>query len=373
MLTVIFWIAAVFAAADGLAGGLSLQAAAKTALHAPKGLLANGVKDQVVISWEPVKNADGYEVFEKAAGESTFHRQKVTKKCKAVLKNKKRGTVYRYKVRAWRAGKKHTVYGKFCKAVKTTVPENSVTTIKNLLTTATAPVGQTMYIWGGGWNKADTGTGRDGRRIGLSPVWRSFASGRTSRYNYRNYRYKLGYGLDCSGFVGWVLYNVTKTANGKAGDGYVVKASKMAKSCADRGWGTYKKASAVHNRKAGDIMSSGTHVYIVVGACSDGSVVLVHSSPPGVRLCGTPSSNGKKRSQAVKLAEKYMKKNYPSWYRKYPDCTKDSSYLKEYAQFRWTLEKGKSGKNKSGRKKLMSDPDGYRKKSAKEILKDLYE
>ena len=57
-------------------------------------------------------------------------------------------------------------------------------------------------------------------------------------------------------------------------------------------------------------MSSPTHIYIVVGSCADGSVVLVHSSPAGVRLSGTPDKKGRTNSEAVKLAKKYMKKYY---------------------------------------------------------------
>ena len=61
---------------------------AKERLGKPLGVLANGVEDRVVISWEPVKKADGYEVFEKAEGEKAFSKVKVTKKRKLVLKKK---------------------------------------------------------------------------------------------------------------------------------------------------------------------------------------------------------------------------------------------------------------------------------------------
>lgn len=108
-------------------------------------------------------------------------------------------------------------------------------------------------------------------------------------------------------------------------------------------------------------LSSG-HVYIVVGECSDGSVVLMHSSPPGVQLCGTPSASGKKNSQAVKLATRYMKKYFRTYYNRYPDCYRDSSYLTKYSQMRWDI----SGAS------VMSDPDGYSLMSADEILKDLF-
>lgn len=333
---------------------------AKTTLKKPLGVMANGVESKVVISWEPVKKADGYEVFEKIEGEKKFSKVKSTTGCKVVLKKKERGIVCQYKIRAYRKQKKIN-YSAFSTVVQTTVAKDSVSTIKNFLTTAISPVGSTMYIWGGGWNKADTGAGKDGLRIGLNPNWRSFCSRQKASYNYRNHRYQFGAGLDCSGFVGWSIYNIQKTKNGRPGEGYVMKASKMASSFAGRGWGTYKKAASVNDWKAGDIMSSSGHVYIVIGSCRDGSVVLVHSSPTGVRLSGTPDRNGKTKSEAVKLAGKYMKK-YPSWYRRYPSCGKGMSYRTDYNQFRW----------KTGTGKMMSDPDSYHNKTANEILKDLY-
>ena len=335
---------------------------AKERLGKPLGVLANGVEDRVVISWEPVKKADGYEVFEKAEGEKAFTKVKVTKKRKIVLKKKARGRRYQYKVRAYRT-KKKVIYGKFGKKVETMTAKDSTSTIKNFLTTAITPVGSTMYIWGGGWNKEDTGAGKDGVLIGLNPNWRNFCGKQKASYNYRRHRYQFGAGLDCSGFVGWSIYNIMKTKDGKPGHGYVMKASKMASSFAKYGWGTYKSATGIKDFKAGDVMSSSTHVYIVVGSCQDGSVVLVHSSPAGVRLSGTPNRQGKAGSEAVRLAKAYMKKYYPSWYRRYPSCGRGMSYLTDYAQFRWTTGKGS----------VLDDPDLYQNKTAKEILQDLYD
>lgn len=336
---------------------------AKAGLNKPLGILANGVGNQVILSWEPVQGAEGYEIFEKTKGENIFLKVKATRQCKFVFKNKKRGSVYQYKVRAYKEkGKEKRIYGSFGATVETTVAKDSTSTIKNFLTTALAPVGSTMYIWGGGWNKADTGAGTDGLRIGLNPSWRKFCIKQKANYNYRKYRFAFGKGLDCSGFVGWSIYNITKIKNGKSGEGYVMKASKTASVYAKYGWGTYKKAKAVKDWKSGDIMSSPTHVYIVVGGCADGSVVLVHSSPAGVRLSGTPDKKGRTNSEAVRLAKKYMKKYYPSWYKRYPSCEKGRSYLTDYAQFRW----------KVGMRKMISDPDGYQKKDARQVLKDLY-
>ena len=134
---------------------------AKTSLRKPLGVLANGVDGQVVLSWESVQGADGYEVFEKTEEENVFLKLRATKQCKLVFKNKKRGSVYQYKVRAYKIYKKNgeekRIYSSFGAVARTTVAKNSTSTIKNFLTTALAPVGSTMYIWGGGWNKADTG------------------------------------------------------------------------------------------------------------------------------------------------------------------------------------------------------------------------
>ena len=109
-------------------------------------------------------------------------------------------------------------------------------------------------------------------------------------------------------------------------------------------------------------MSSPNHVYIVVGQCSDRSVVLVHSSPQGVRLCGTCTLGGDMASQAISLANDYMRRYFPAWYSRYPESDKGMPYLTEYARMRWYL----TGSH------MMEDPDRYAEKSAEEILKDLF-
>lgn len=236
-------------------------------------------------------------------------------------------------------------------------------TLKNLLTNALRPVGRTMYIWGGGWYN---GTGNSGSietmTIGVSPRWEQFFDTTSKNYDYRNYRYLSHLGLDCSGYVGWVLYNTFNSVDGH-GD-YVMQAQDMARTYAGWGWGSYTPAGQVTSFRAGDIMSLGAgHVYIVIGQCSDGSVVLVHSSPKGVMITGTATRSGKKKSKAVKLATKYMKKYYPEWYSKYPDSSRGSSYLTSYSRMRWYLE---------GDKRVMSDPDMLSNMSAAKVLKILF-
>ena len=233
------------------------------------------------------------------------------------------------------------------------------TTIKELLQTGLQPVGSTMYVWGGGWSR--NGASKEARRLGVSTSWKKFYKKQKKGYNYHKYLYQSSKGLDCSGYIGWCIYNVLEETDGKKG--YVLYAQNMARNYASRGWGTFTNRSKVKNYKAGDIMSTPAgHVYMVIGSCKDGSVVFLHSSPPGVTLCGTTTPSGKTNSQAVKLARKYMKKYYPAWYKKFGDCSRGISYLTDYHQMRWDI----SGKS------VMTDPDHYRKKSAEQILKDLF-
>ena len=294
---------------------------------------------------------------------------KTTRGSSYTIKNLKRGKTYYYRLRGYKKKGKKTYYTSYGKVVTVKIAKAKTmakpkSTIKKFLQIAMQPVGSTMYIWGGGWNKADTGAGKEARTIGVSPRWKTFFKKQKKNYDYRKTRYQISNGLDCSGYVGWCVYNAMNTSSGK--EGYVMKAEQMAKNFAGRGWGTYVSRSRVKNYKAGDIMSSSCsdcgHVWIVVGECRDGSVVLVHSSPPGVQLAGTPTPSGKKNSQAVKLATRYMKKYYPQWYKKYPNCSKGISYLKHYAQMRWDV----SGTS------VLTDPDGYRNMTADQILKNLF-
>lgn len=345
---------------------ISFRSDAKTVFSKvkPNGVMATAVGEKIAISWEPVKGAEGYQIYE-ALEDGTYTIVKQTKSCQSVLTDKEPGTEYFYYVRAY--GNKSNgkrVYGKASKKVSTTVAEEGTSTIKNFLKTAIAPIGSTMYVWGGGWNKADTGAGSSAKRIGLSPKWRTFAKKKTAAYNYRNYRYQIHDGLDCSGYVGWCVYNVLHTKKNQTG--YVYSASYQAKKFSELGFGSYQ-AGDITDYQAGDIMSSTCkccgHVWIVVGACKDGSVVLVHSSPSGVQLCGTTTPSGKKNSKAYRLARKYMKKYYNTWYKKYPDVSRGASYLSHYGQMRWQT---------TGNGVVLSDPDGYQTMSAEEILKDLF-
>lgn len=125
-----------------------------------------------------------------------------------------------------------------------------------------------------------------------------------------------------------------------------------------KGFGSYTPFYSVTDWKPGDIMSMKGHVWISLGMCRDGSVVLLHASPPGVLLCGTSLPDGG-RSQAVELAESYMAAYYPDWYRKFPNCTRGASYQANSSQMRWSPQ-------------VLSDEEGIRNMGAEEVLKKLF-
>lgn len=228
--------------------------------------------------------------------------------------------------------------------------------IARLLLLAKEPLGRTMYVWGGGWNETDTGAGVEACSLGMSSAWEEFAKKQNESYDYRDTRYQIHDGLDCSGYIGWVVYNLFETKSGEAG--YVEKASDMAAVLAGRGFGTFTEASEVTDWQAGDIMSMEGHVWMALGACEDGSVVLIHASPPGVILSGTRLPNGE-ASMAELLAKEYMSAYYPQWYKKYPVTGCDYRYLTDSACMRW--DEG-----------VLSDQQGLRSMRAKEVLQWLF-
>ena len=252
-------------------------------------------------------------------------------------------------------------------------------TIKNLLSTAFSPVGSTLYVYGGGWNWQDNGSGNEARRIGLSKEWASFFYSQDAGYNYKDEKYypQSGInqchdkGLDCSGYMEWIIYNVFNTEDGM--EGFVGSSTKMARRLSEKGLGEWTQDYTLEDIKPGDIISVSGHVWMAVGVCSDGSVVAIHSTVSESRegnKGGGPELSAiaaSKDSEAYIIADYYISTYYPKWYDRYPVALKnpDDYFLKEgenMGKFSWYLDK------ESG----MSDPDGYLKMSPEEILSDLF-
>ena len=233
-------------------------------------------------------------------------------------------------------------------------------TIKSFLSNALKPVGSTLYIWGGGWSSGENGSVRDASIVGIPSSWETFFNAHaTQDYDYTNYKYSYGNGLDCSGFVGWALYNTINSTNN--GQWTVYQSSTVASTYAAKGW-TQTSYNVANPDKfyPGDVVSMDGHVWISLGQCSDGSVVVLHSSPKGVQISGTVvPSTGSSNSQAYTLAKKYMAKYYPQW----PYATRCVSltYIRNL--------KGVAHWKTSGG--LLSDPDGMQSKSAEQVLQTL--
>lgn len=234
----------------------------------------------------------------------------------------------------------------------------SARTLKNYLAGALQPVGRALYVWGGGWT--------DSTRKGVSPTWVSWYNSQTSSYNYNNYRDLTTAnrikGLDCSGFVGWASYQVMHTKSGEGG-GYTVVSGDIGSYYQNTlKWGRIVNQNYLSQTKwkmqPGDIGYDSGHTWIVLGQCSDKSVVIVHSTPQaGCQIAGTCTPDGDYDSQAVALAKTYMSryKGYTK-YEYHPSC---GNYIRRGNYLRWYSS-------------TLSDPDGYKNKTAAQILADLY-
>lgn len=268
-------------------------------------------------------------------------------------------------------------------------------TLKNYLQTAMNPVGTALYVYGGSWDWQDVNSSNQALTIGLPQSWIDFFQQQDANYTYMNdddpahsyyphnswnqYYYA---GVDCSAYIGWTIYNVMhkESTTNNLSDGYVMSAVKMAKTFADKGWGTWTRD--IKSFKPGDIFSMSGHVWTVLGVCDDGSIVFLHSTPSdskagqgggGVQLSAlNPNSDNDKNCEAYKLVTKYMTKYYPEWstrydavlrsYDSYATPASGSEYSKTWSgNFSWNLDG-------TG----LTDPDGYADMSAAEILADLF-
>jgi len=236
-------------------------------------------------------------------------------------------------------------------------------TIRGLLQNAIKPVGSTLYIWGGG-HPNDRGD-MDWCLSGVNPSWKAFYDRQSSSYDYNGFRFTSNNGLDCSGFIGWAVYNTLETRSGVTSTGYRASSTStvMPSFYAGHGWGKNTAGTSAGVFTPGDIVSKSGHVWIVLGQCSDGSVVLIHATPQaGVQIAGT-AIRGNSNTQAVQLAQTYMRRYYPSFVSKFRlSSTTGADYLAPINRFQWDITGAK----------VMSDPDGYINMGPEQILKDLF-
>ena len=269
-------------------------------------------------------------------------------------------------------------------------------TIINLLKTAVMPLGNTLYVYGGGWNFQNETSSYMTMTIGVPQQWKDFFDSKDADYNYKfvpgtdnteedpvqsyyDYGKFVEYfypGVDCSGYMGWLLFNVFNTQSSTDfADGYVGKSTTMAQTLSDEyHYGDYEHE--ISKLLPGDIISIKGHVYMVVGTCDDGSIVIIHSNIApsrtgekggGVQLSALNPNDTGKDCDAYKLADSYIKKTYPQWYERYEITLMDYAHYMDTSgnescgRFSWNVVDGP-----------MSDSEGIRDMSAAEILKLIF-
>ncbi len=268
--------------------------------------------------------------------------------------------------------------------------EAGVKTVTNLIKNALSPVGCVLFVYGGGHNWQNTGSGNEARSIGLSQGWIRFFKERNEDYTYRDddhpdksYYPDGGFneycyaGLDSSGYLGWVIYNTFEKEDMK--EGFVTAPEDFAKSLSDKGWGLLSKslvpAGAPNCFKTlpGDIVSIKGHVWMSLGTCSDGSTLILHSTPSPSRRDGKGGGvqigavGNSKDCEAYKIARNYMARYYPDWYSRYNVYTCNPIIYFDVAEndlgcFSWDTETGTG----------LKDPDGIRSLSPAELLSKIY-
>ena len=243
------------------------------------------------------------------------------------------------------------------------------TTVKNLLSTALLPAGRTLYVYGGGWDYPDTGAGPQSTTLGYSSSWAYFFRQQDANYDYRNFRGEgcnpyYNSGLDCSGYLGWVIYNTLRCQSGKSG--FVFPSGRFAQTLAQLQLGIH--LDTVRPLRSGDLFSMDGHVWLCVGRCSDDSMVILHSTPSpsvlgrlggGVQLSAIGSDE---YCQAAYLSKTYMACLAPEWLTRYsvmvyPHDQYTTVTKPDCGSFLWS--------------NVLSDPEQLRTKSAQVILSQI--
>lgn len=235
------------------------------------------------------------------------------------------------------------------------------------------PLGTTLYVYGGGWNLDDTGAGREAVTPFPSPAWKTFLLSQDEGYDYRRFRGSgcnpwHGAGLDCSGYLGWVIYAALHRKSGL--EGYVYPSTEMAGALAARGLGRLVRPPC--RFLPGDLFSMEGHIWLCVGVCRDESLVIAHSSPTpsrrtgcpggGVQLSAIPACDSRPRCEALGLARRYMSQ-FPVWSRRYKAVSRPRTLYtvpgtnSNSGLFRWSA---------------LRDPEGIRSMTAGQVLQKLF-
>ncbi len=325
--------------------------------YVPKAIMVNSVKDRIVLSLQEYKDLD-HLIYEKREGDKDFRLiEKIS--TNKLIKKVDRGKNYSYIIQA--VSKDEKLRSKKSRTYSIYVPEEGITSLKNFLRIAISPIGNTLYVAGGGYGLAGDNINGYSSKIGISPQWRYFFERNMKNNDLSKSMYMIHSGLDCSGYVGFAIYNSLEI--GDFNNSYQAYTNIILKHLYEKGLGKYLPKSKVRDYKVGDIMATFNgnygHTWIVLGTCNDGSILVVHSSQSGVKLSGSLRPDLKKPSQAHELAEKYMKKYYPTWTRYAKSLYMEYDFVNESGILRW-------------HENIMSDPEGYRNMRVEQVLEDLF-
>ena len=174
---------------------------------------------------------------------------------------------------------------------------------------------------------------------------------------------QTNYVLDCSKYMAWLWYNVTHTdASESILKSYGATTGGIVSLYTSNGFkkvGVYGSGVSESDLKPGDVLNkhtSGTqHVIMVVGRAKDGGIVIIHSSPNGVKLGGVGTNAGK-------VAESYMQTYVPE----FPsNKVKSSGFNAKAVSLGSGYINGYTVLRQDG---LLEDPDGIYSMNAEQIL-----
>ena len=236
-------------------------------------------------------------------------------------------------------------------------------TKSDLIRHALSAVGKVLYVWGGGWNEADDGAGSIAMIRGIPPSVTDFTCEMTRNcaipcaYDYREHRYRLDSGYDCSGYLGWVIWQVLGPS--PSPEGYVFPSAKQARMLAHLGLGQILPDDRKIFAGPGDIVSIPGHVYLSLGCEEDGSMLIVHASPPAVSLSAVPAPGAEENGVAVLLARTLCRSVWPLHAARFPVSVKSRArYTQKAEVFRFDPH-------------ILPDPDGISELSAAEVMRRL--
>ena len=120
-------------------------------VKAPTGLKADYDKNYIKLTWKKVPKARGYVVYRYSSTAGQYIRVKSTRKNYHSMSGLPEGTLYRFKVKAYRKIGGKLITASIVKGFQLRTKKQKtkrVSTIKKYLKSAIQPLGKVVYVWG---------------------------------------------------------------------------------------------------------------------------------------------------------------------------------------------------------------------------------